>query len=845
MELLNSDSRLLAKLRDDSELYQYLLSLRSVALSLSETTMRTVPNFTDHTIRHMDALWGIADQILTPEEIAKMTAAEAFLLGASFYLHDIGMAYAATDEAQDTLRKSPEYRASKAQGQLEANPDLEAQALSTAVRSLHATVARQFAISEIPGSQGVYLFEALSVREAWGLTCGDLASSHHWSLSQLDTHFGPQCEAPLPGNRTADLLYVACCLRLIDYAHINRDRAPAIDRAFRGPINKQSALHWSAQENIDGPIRADNELVYRAAKPIAVVEAWWLFYQMLRGLDDEIRAVHRLLARRKENLKRISLSGVRGSSSPEEAVAFIPTGGFLPIEVDLRTGSIDRLVELLAGETLYGPNPMAAVRELIQNARDAVMLKRETAKGELEKATLSLPITISLDTRSDPATLEIVDYGVGMTKTVITDYLVTIASDYWSTRFATDFPEVAEKGFRNAGKFGIGFLSVFMLGSEVEVETHRLGDERFRLSLHGAGRRGELRSIAPPEASGTKVLIKLRPEVVESITPLDELVRIYAPTLPHALRIKINASSFDLPIGWFNELETQEFVSWVLAALRKMRRTGTARPVAAFEVGFLFHERMKSSWPLQRPEYRGVDGRLVASFEGWSLISLRGLAVQPMRTPGFVGVIDLDSAALDVSRNRTVSADIDKVLKAAREATLPQIIENLNSLGKIGLLIESYNFIAACVESYGSEALRRSDTPWINHLTMSGNLELISSSELLIEASKVASIFVVFGAGPWIAMRKWAESGSLSSHQDLAVLIDDAERRGPGYLSDREAENKIGNLKSLWPEALSHPFMSTFATIISDAWLVSAEDLLEQEGWTHERSIIYGRWKKK
>jgi hypothetical protein len=96
-------------------------------------------------------------------------------------------------------------------------------------------------------------------------------------------------------------------------------------------------------------------------------------------------------------------------------------------------------------------------------------------------------------------------------------------------------------------------------------------------------------------------------------------------------------------------------------------------------------EDEESPWPCRRPEYvRGTD-RLVASFEGESLLCLRGLAIQPVRTPGFTGVIDLDTATVDASRSRTVNADLSGVLRAARQAVAPQVVENLNALSRDGL----------------------------------------------------------------------------------------------------------------------------------------------------------------
>lgn len=268
-------SRLFGRLREDDELLSAVRALRSNVEALASTTNRTVPDFTDHTIRHMDALWGVADVVLTASETAALNAAEAFLLTTGFYLHDIGMAYAATEDGRRSIRSSGAYRAFKANLPQEQRSSLkaEAQAISLGVRQLHAEAAKELTVNEIPGSSGRYLFEALSIRETWGKTCGEIAASHHWPVSKLEEVFGPFGATPLPGGRVGDLLYVASCLRLIDYAHINRDRAASIDRAFRDPLNRGSLVHWLAQENIDGPARSDDELIYRAAVPIQEVEA--------------------------------------------------------------------------------------------------------------------------------------------------------------------------------------------------------------------------------------------------------------------------------------------------------------------------------------------------------------------------------------------------------------------------------------------------------------------------------------------------------------------------------------------------------------------------------------------
>jgi hypothetical protein len=583
-------SRLYSRLEEDRDLQSAALSLRSVARSLAETVARTVPGFTDHSIRHMDALWSITDQVLTTAEVTRLTIGEAFVLACSFYLHDIGMAYAATDAGITQIKSSPPYRSYlEAPGSTSSDaPLLEAKAIAYAVRCLHPGAAEALASKPVPGTE-IYLLEQ-SIRDSWGETCGRVAASHHWNLEKIERELRAAGTVPLPGGRTGDLGYVASVLRLVDYAHINRDRADKFDRAFRLSMEPESLTHWLAQENVDGPVRDGADLIYRAASPISDVDAWWLYYEMLKGLDEEIRTVRRYLDRRSSSYGRLSLQGVRGVTSPEEAAVFIPTAGFLPIEINLRTGSIERLVQLLAGESLYGPDPMAAVRELIQNARDAVALKAAIAANDFEKASLSIPIRIALKTSGSKPVLEITDPGVGMTRKVMTDFLLSIASDYWTTQLHLDFPEARQKGFRPAGKFGIGFLSVFMLGDEVTVDSNRDGGERYHLHLHGVGRRGEIRTVPSPSGSGTAVRVVLRQPVVEILRPLEQLVRVYAPMLSHALEGDVDGQISSIPTGWLNRLNPREFHDWAFRAVTSlMNSRGGGRVQPGDDFGLWWH----------------------------------------------------------------------------------------------------------------------------------------------------------------------------------------------------------------------------------------------------------------
>ncbi len=531
------------------------------------------------------------------------------------------MAYAANVDGLKAVRTSQVYnefvlRAKAASGFATGpipDANIDAKAITYAVRKLHAHAAAELATSMIPGTDR-FLIEPTNIREIWGPTAAKIASSHHWSLAQLERELGRQGIVPLGNVGKGDPAYVACVLRLIDYAHINRDRASSLERALRQPLGPESLQHWPAQENIDGPERVGDQLVYRSSSPIADVDAWWLYYEMLVGLNQEIFAVRKYLQHRPQRPERLSLEGVEGTSSPESAAILIETSGFSPIEVNIRAGSIERLVQLLGGETLYGRSPMAAVRELIQNASDAVMLKGAVAATPFERAALTLPIEVKLKT-SEPSSLEITDPGVGMSKRAMTEYLVSIASDYWnSEQFFSDFPSAFDKGFRPAGKFGIGFISVFMLGDEVQVESNRDGAARLRLTLRGVGRRGELREMSSPAGSGTSVKIRLKGEVAPAFQYLPELTKAYAPMVSHDIRVEVDSQLTYIQKDWWKLLKINEFVEWIIDARKRLSWSAHTTFSEHLNVRQFFSEAKRSEheWANDPPEWVSERCRFVA-----------------------------------------------------------------------------------------------------------------------------------------------------------------------------------------------------------------------------------------
>ncbi|MEZ7004473.1 HSP90 family protein [Streptomyces sp. AD55] len=145
-------------------------------------------------------------------------------------------------------------------------------------------------------------------------------------------------------------------------------------------------------------------------------------------------------------------------------------------------------------------SPRVYLRELLQNARDAVV-----AAHALDPATPA-GIEITVDTAS--ATLSVLDHGIGLTEQEMREVLATIGAS--SKR---EHLEVTRRRF--LGQFGIGLLSCFLIADRIEVRSRssRTADAP---TLLWEGHSDGTFTIAPAEqpldTAGTEVRLQARPD---------------------------------------------------------------------------------------------------------------------------------------------------------------------------------------------------------------------------------------------------------------------------------------------------------------------------------------------
>lgn len=850
-----TSTKLWIKLEKDKELSQSIIDIRENCLHLADTIKILIPGFTDHSVKHMDALWSISDVIFTECEIEKFSLAEAFILGASFYFHDLGMALGATKEGIEKLKQNEIYNSIYQRlkfGYNLADEKSEAIALQIAARELHAKTAIKLCNEKIPGLDK-FIIEKESIRNCWANYIGDISASHHWTLGEVDSKLGVRGVVPAPNKDNIDLSYIACALRIIDYAHVNHERANYLERLFRINIDDKSLVHWKAQENIDGPSRFENKLKYASNKPIADVEAWWLFYDMASGLDKEIVEVGEYLESKHWSKERFSLEGVQHVKTPKSFSTLVRTLNFEPIDIRFKPDSIERLVEILGGKTLYGNDQYAPLRELLQNSRDAILLRKQTKSND-DDSDYKGRITISLNTSTTPAKLIIKDNGIGMDSKVIQDYLLGIASDYWNSQdYYNDFPDAKEKGFSPTGKFGIGFLSVFMIGDNIAVETERKARHNLRLSLKGLGKHGSLVSSMSTGNIGSTIMIEITKQESEIYSNLEIIVKARAPMLSFPVYINTPTQQSIIEEGWWKIINQKDFFDftskWNGVSNHSNEEDYLYNRYYLYRnrenVEFETVDRFKK-WPSKQPEIINDNFRLLAIPDfGKVILCSKGIAVKTISLNGLTGIINIDNLTLTASRNEAIKLDTEDFKESVNSEIRPKIIEALNLLQNEGMVLARFEFILKVAKRYGQEILHESSLSWISVIIPPGNIQLFNFQDAINLIAEKEEIILSYGTGPWSTESICRNYFPSASNSALILPINNVEQPSfgaysekdivvmdvlPKQLKKREHEIDNDNESELYKDAI---FLTSVMKVISISWKID------------ERKLIYHEWLRK
>lgn len=513
-------------------LRQVFSSFRIKVGQLIQTIPAEIHGLTVHDLSHLDALWEMAD-ILTATGY-ELNPAEIFVLGGAILLHDSAMTVCAYSGGVQEIKSTPQYADAFAQFQTtlpkspfqssgQSTTSAEQFAISETLRIKHASKAEELATqkwtSPIDNSE-IFLIDDAELRDHFGRCIGRIAHSHHWDITEIPKKLGTTLGAlsGFPSDWTIDQIKIALLLRCVDAMQIDDRRAPRFLSAVRS-IGETSMEHWRFQNLLTVPHVEDGRLVYTSKRPFRVDEAtaWNLCFDTLVMIDQELRNTNDLHLQK--NLPQFSVKGVVGAGSSDALARYIEVEGWKPLPLNLKVSNVPHLARTLGGRDLYN-SPYAPLRELIQNAADAIEAR---ALVEEDFSIEDGLITIRFIESESETILQVEDNGVGMSERVLTTVLLDFGFSFWKSSAArSEFPGIQKDVEKFRGRYGIGFFSVFMWSSEVLVSSRRFNegvdDSRILDFQKGLESRPLLRPAAVGEKSSkwtSRVQLKLKRDFLE------------------------------------------------------------------------------------------------------------------------------------------------------------------------------------------------------------------------------------------------------------------------------------------------------------------------------------------
>lgn len=509
--------------------------MRERAATLVARIAADVPGLTVHDLSHLDALWETASLIAGDDY--KLTAAEGYVLGGAILLHDAAMTLVAFPDGIEGLKMQDAWKdivaailAQRAEvpvtiGLIDDPPcDVVEEALPKMLRALHAQQAERLPTLkwDRPDGSAEFLIQNSDLRCHYGALIGKIAASHWWNVSEIE-NLPPICAAGprLPSSWTVGPTKVACLLRVADASHIDHRRAPRWLRLLDNPRDA-SALHWEFQARIGKPLADGDALVLASGEPFPVTESdsWWLCFDTIQMIDRELRDVHQFLE--DSSLPVFKLNHVKAADSPSRLSRYVRVEGWKPVDTRLRISDVPSLIGRFGGARLYGHDLRVPLRELIQNAADAIRGRR----CEPDRSPNFGLIKVVLKEKSGEIWLEVHDDGIGMSPRTLSETLLDFGGSLWqSEAMRYENPGLLGRGLQVTGRFGIGFFSIFMLGQRVKVTSRHYragpGDTRTLEFRGGLSSRPVLRDPESDERlldPGTRVSVLLdKPDIKDGV----------------------------------------------------------------------------------------------------------------------------------------------------------------------------------------------------------------------------------------------------------------------------------------------------------------------------------------
>lgn len=436
----------------DTKLCGQVLSVYDLVKPMLNGTSGCFKNYTMHDVEHSlrvakymgELACGIdVDKNCMPTRIREYNAFEIALILLCALLHDIGMVIRPSDEEQIKNNQLAHCDGLAFQSILAANDNSEVAAIQEIIRRVHAERVEDYVRYHFEDSShnNKSISSYLQLDDKYDYTdeviriCIAHGKDHDF-LKTLSTF-------SIIGNYSFNSQYIAVLLRIADYMDLDPDRAPVL-WFHTMEIKDFSKAQWKMHDIIQNKRKLvkgfDGKLQIRFEGKSCSPKIHRLYLSYLKELHREIERSSALLNNfNSEERHRLNL--ILQIDDHVETQGF----GFCDLRLVLDHTAI---MQLLMDQSLYGERS-AGLRELIQNAVDACMVRKEQEDSEMCYAP---QIIISISKSKDY--VKITDNGIGMTYDTIQNYFLNIGRSYYKS---DEFKFYNHK-YKPIGQFGIGFL---------------------------------------------------------------------------------------------------------------------------------------------------------------------------------------------------------------------------------------------------------------------------------------------------------------------------------------------------------------------------------------------------
>jgi hypothetical protein len=400
------------------------------------------------------------------------------------------------------------------------------------IRRHHPRLAHEIAIHGFPGlsTEGEGSFPRL----ADGLPkladlAGVVARSHGHPMRYCTDYLDDRYRGDLRPQGAAPV-YLMALLRVADYLQIDSERAPRVLWHLRQPASPISLDEWDKHRAIEHisfthldpqAIKVQLNAAHSLRTHLQVEE---LLHGLQHELDESAAVVSEFYGRVIEggmDRLRLSKARVRSNLYEESLLEQLPYyPGRFRFEAEQ---SLLRLMII----PLYGHQPAIGIRELVQNAVDAVRERTEYCRLKgIDPASLTFAeqeedVLVELARDGEKWVLTVTDKGIGMEAETIQNYFLRAGATFRkSDRWQRAFLDPQGSRVLRSGRFGVGVFASFLLGPAIRLRTRHIDDTTGRALVMDATLDSEAIEILKTDQQapfGTQIRIELDEATASSL----------------------------------------------------------------------------------------------------------------------------------------------------------------------------------------------------------------------------------------------------------------------------------------------------------------------------------------